>query len=414
MTKSLRFSEIAGRVAAPASKSMMQRAVAIASLADITHISGITPCDDYEASLRAAAGIGAQIERGIDSVKISARKNPVQDSIDCGEAGLTVRMFSPICALFDKEIALTGRGTLLKRTLTMIEEPLRALGARCATNSGFLPLRICGPLNGGRCEVDGSVSSQFLTGLLIALPLAKSDTAVVVRDLTSRPYIDMTLSIMKAFGIALTHDNYREFFVKGNSSYSAGEYTVEGDWSGASFLLAAGAIGGGVTVDNLLSDSPQADRAFLEVLDACGARVTINGHSIRVERGNLAPFSFDATDCPDLFPPVVALASHCPGESKISGVHRLRHKESDRAATLSAEFVKLGVAVRVEGDTMIVRGGGKIDRAAVDSCGDHRIAMACAVAAFGTNSVTINGAEAVGKSYPLFFEDFAALGAIVE
>lgn len=414
MTKSLHFSEIKGRISAPASKSMMQRAVAISVFAGSTYIRGITPCDDLDASLRAAQSLGAVVERQQHTVRIHAKRNPVLDSIDCGEAGLTVRMFTPICALFEKEITLNGRGSLLTRPLSMIELPLRQLGVRCDTTQGCLPIRVQGPLHGGMCEIDGSVSSQFLTGLLIALPLASGDTEISVKNLTSKPYIDMTLSIMKAFGVSVIHENYRLFHVKGNSVYTPREYEVEGDWSGAAFLLAAGAIGGSVVIDNLLSDSPQADRAFLEVLDACGASVHCSGQSVSVEHKNLFAFAFDATECPDLFPPIVALASHCKGVSEIKGVHRLRHKESDRAATLAGEFVKLGVRVTVKDDIMYVQRAKHVDEACVSSCGDHRIAMACAIAAFGSSSVSISDSEAVAKSYPGFFDDISRLGVAVQ
>jgi 3-phosphoshikimate 1-carboxyvinyltransferase len=275
----------------------------------------------------------------------------------------------------------------------------------------LLPLTVRGPIPGGTAEVDGSFSSQVLTGMLIAAPYALGDIKILVKNLSSRPYIDITLAVMKSFGVEVENRDYREFLVKSGQRYKPSTCRVEGDWSGAAFLLVAGAIAGSIMVENLDADSPQADRAIMDALKMAGTGITVSGNSVTVKRAGLKAFEFDATHCPDLFPPLVSLASHCRGVSKIRGAGRLLHKESNRAATLMEEFGKLGIRITCEGDLMEVEGG-KCTRGSVISHGDHRIAMACAVASLaGDGPVEIDDAEAVAKSYPGFFADLDTLTA---
>lgn len=355
---------------------------------------------------RSASGTGQGVDEGLVVWGSLQRPDGV---LDCGEAGLSVRMFSAVASLFDSPVTLTGRGSLLKRPMVVIEESLRALGVECTTVNGCLPVTVRGPLPGGKAVIDGSFSSQVLTGILIASPYAASDVTLQVKDLKSRPYIDMTLRVMAAFGVEVGNRGYSEFLIRHGQRYLPREYRVEGDWSGAAFLLVAGATGGSVTVENLDTASPQADRAIVDALGMAGANVACGASEVTVSRGNLKAFEFDATDCPDLFPPLVSLAACCEGTTSIRGAGRLLHKESNRAATLSREFAKLGVEVEVTGDIMRIKGGGCIG-GTVESHGDHRIAMACAVAAVAAKGeVMIEDAGAVAKSYPLFFEDLERL-----
>jgi 3-phosphoshikimate 1-carboxyvinyltransferase len=248
---------------------------------------------------------------------------------------------------------------------------------------------------------------------------AHADATIHVSNLKSKPYIDMTLSIMRAFGMAVPENrDYSSFTFKRGEEQAVTpavtRYTVEGDWSGAAFLLVAGAIAGPVTVKGLDPGSAQADRKIMDVLMQANAGIAIDAKGIVVHPSGCSAFEFDATDCPDLFPPLVALAAYCNGDSIIKGVDRLAHKESDRAATLAAEFGKMNVPVRVEGDTMTVTGGRGVKGAEVHSHGDHRIAMACAVAALGAEGETvISKAGAIRKSYPAFFHDLEKLGGSV-
>jgi 3-phosphoshikimate 1-carboxyvinyltransferase len=332
-------------------------------------------------------------------------------------------MFSPIAALFDHEIELCAEGTLEKRPVGMLEASLAELGAECRTASGFPPVVVRGPLLGGRAKVDGRTSSQFLTGLLVALPLAVSDSVLEVESLASRGYIDLTLDTMRAFGVDVERNSdFSLFRVPGSRRYRAADFTVEGDWSGAAFLLVAAAIAArgaamedALVVRGLNAGSSQPDRAILEALRLCGAVVEAGEDETRVARGRLEAFEFDATDCPDLFPPLVALAVACDGETRLGGAQRLRGKESDRAAVLCEEFGALGARIEVSGDLMSVRGvglgkGGSLPGGRVDSRGDHRIAMAAATAALAcAGAVEIVGAECVVKSWPDFFEDFGSI-----
>jgi len=265
-------------------------------------------------------------------------------------------------------------------------------------------------MKGGRIRTDASVSSQFLSGLLMALPLCEKRSTVTVSGLASAPYVRMTIDLLRFFGVRIDNDDrLEEFVIEGNQAYRPSVYAVEGDWSGASFFLVAGAIAGSVEVKGLRHASFQADRAIVGVLAAAGARVETGRDCISVETGDLKPFEFDASGSPDLFPPLVALASSCGGKSVIHGLGRLMYKESNRASALCREFNKLGIRVVAEGNTMEVYGG-DVQGALVDSHNDHRIAMACAVVGLrARGEVAISGSACVSKSYPAFFSDLEAV-----
>lgn len=407
MTKLIQPSRIFGSVDAPASKSMMQRAIAICLLAEGTSfLYGYTPNDDSEAAISIAEKLGAKVEIDGKNVEITGTLKPVEQNLNCGEAGLGIRMFTPVASLFDTAFTLDGGGSLRKRPVSMLEAPLSELGVDISSNEGYIPIKVKGPIKGGEANVDGSLSSQMLTGLLIALPMAKNDTKLNVHKLKSKPYIDMTIRIMEDFGVKVENCNYETFFVKADQKYTPRAYTIEGDWSGAAFLLVAGALGGEVTVNNLSKDSKQADVAILRAIADAGATVSYENNSITVVKNELNAFEFDATECPDLFPPLVALAAHCKGDTRIKGVSRLKHKESDRAAVLKNEFAKLGTTVLLDDDIMIVKGG-TLEGGKMHANNDHRIAMAGACAAIlAKKEVEIENPECISKSYPGFFDDF--------
>jgi len=304
--------------------------------------------------------------------------------------------------------------------MDFFDEILPELGVKIKSNDGKLPMTVQGPLVPANIEVDGSLSSQFLTGLLMAYSAAGAkDVSIKVKNLKSKPYIDLTLDVMKQFGMNVPENkNYKEFIFHSepthDSPLTTHQYTVEGDWSGGAFLLVAGAIAGSITVRGLDLSSKQADRKIMDALMSANAAIAMDEKGIQSHPGGLRGFEFDATDCPDLFPPLVALASYCEGETKIKGVRRLKHKESNRAVTLQDEFDLMGVKIDIQDDTMIIHGG-IVKGADVHSHHDHRIAMACAVAALGANSETvIDEAEAVKKSYPDFYEDLKSLNAEID
>lgn len=408
-------SEVKGSVKAPPSKSATIRAVTAALLADgVSDIINPSFCDDAAASLAIARALGGFSIRGKDRILMNGNRGFERaaarpDFIDCGESGLCVRMFPPIAALAGHDSVVGGSGSLNRRTVAMVES-LRSFGVTCTTSRGYPPVVIHGRLKGGAADIDGSVSSQFLTGLLMALPLCAESSEISVENLASRPYVEMTLAMAENFGIIIDRDAaMRHFHIAGGQRYHAASIAVEADWSGASFLLVAGAIAGSVCVEGLATDSCQADRAILSALDAAGAHCHIGEASVTVEKSGLKPFEFDAKDCPDLVPPLVALASHCPGKSTIHGTGRLAHKESDRAAALAREFGRMGITVNVEPDRIGIQGS-RPGGATVDSHRDHRIAMACAVAALQARGpVTITGPGCITKSYGGFFDDLESI-----
>lgn len=413
-------SVIKGSLTAPASKSVMQRACAAAFLREgETVIHNYGKSDDDKAALQIIQDAGALVDYIDDrSLKISSKgianfKGQVS-GIHCGESGLSIRMFTPLLALFSCPVTITGSGSLERRPMDFFDKVLPELGVRITSNNGHLPLQIQGPLIPQNLTIDGNMSSQFLTGLLFAYAAANAaNISITCLNLKSRPYIDLTLKVMEDFGMKVpAHKDYREFHFGEKPAYSAGipasGYTIESDWSSASFLLVAGAIAGYITVKGLDVFSTQADKKILEALQDCGCRMSIQMEQIEVGYHTLHPFHFDATDCPDLFPPLVALAAYCKGTSVIEGVERLYHKESNRALTLQEQFGKLGITITIQDDKMMINGGTGVRSATVHSCHDHRIAMACAIAALGAEgAVTIEDASAINKSYPDFYGHLA-------
>ena len=415
-------SPLKGNIQAPASKSSMQRACAAALLSrKETVIINPGYSNDDKAALRVIEDLGAQIELQTDgSLKIIGHQiNPSKGELNCGESGLGIRMFAPIIALSKKPVIISGKGSLLTRPMHFFDEIFPKLGVEIISDKGKLPMRIKGPLVPKNIEIDGSLSSQFLTGLLMAFAGAGArNVTIKVKDLKSKPYIDLTLAVMHQFGWRVENRDYREFYFPPHTNINPQEtsvsYVVEGDWSGGAFLLVAGAIAGKITVTGLDAGSTQADKAILEALKRCGAKMIAKDNQVEIGSSVLGSFHFDANDCPDLFPPLVALASYCNGVSTIKGVNRLKHKESDRALTLKMEFAKMGVEIKLQDDLMHITGNKNIHGALVHSNHDHRIAMACAVAALHAEGETIIvDADAVDKSYPDFFDHLKFLGASV-
>jgi 3-phosphoshikimate 1-carboxyvinyltransferase len=408
-------SHITGTVAAPPSKSLTQRAIAAGLLANGTTVIRYPSfCNDSLAAVRIAETLGAHVSTADGSITVQTGLRPVYPvTLNCGESGLALRMFTPIASLINPLVTVTGEGSLFGRPVNMITDALSQLGLTLVTNNGFLPMKLMGNIGGRKAQIDGSSGSQLLTGLLMALPLLNSDSEIEVENLKSKPYISLTLQLLSEFGISIENHDFKRFFIPGNQVYKAHEYTVEGDWSGAAFLLVAGAVAGSVTVSNLNLNSMQADREIMRALSDAGCRLTENATGLNSTRSELRAFTFDATDCPDLFPPLAALASSCKGVSRIKGVSRLANKESNRALAITEVLGAMKISARVKEDEMFIEGG-EVRGAVVSSHNDHRIAMMAAVMALGgRGEVTINGAEAVNKSFPGFFDVLARLGATV-
>ena len=414
MDTSVPRGRLEGRITPPCSKSYAQRALALSLLAEGTSVlRNIEFCDDTRSALKCIETLGAKVSR-IDDATLSVIGGfaPKDNVLHVGESGLATRLFTPIAALWDRPVVIEGCGTLLHRPMTMMIEPLRRLGVSVRDGGGYLPIEVCGRIRGGEITVDGSLSSQFITGLLLALPLADDDTTLRVKGAVSTPYIDMTVETARRFGCNILHNDYSEFFIEGRQRYTAADYDIEGDWSAAAMLLVAGAIAGEVTVDNISSLSKQADTAVCEALIHAGASLISEERSVTAAHRELRAFEFDATDAPDLFPALAALAAAAEGTSTIIGTSRLEHKESNRAETLREEYGKLGIEIDIDTENVMRVHGGKIRSAHTDSHGDHRIAMSLAVSALRSDGeVIISGAEAVAKSYPTFFEDLKNLRA---
>ncbi len=404
--------EVSGEINPPCSKSYAQRALAAALLSKGRSVLyNVDPCDDTLSAMRCIEALGAKVSLlDENTIEIHGGLNPQGDTLNIGESGLSTRLFTPLASLHNEPITITGRGSILKRPMEMMIDPLKQLGVKVESHEGYLPFTVCGTIKGGEVSVDGSLSSQFITGLLLSLPLAEQDTTMYVSKAVSIPYLDMTIECAKSFGVDISHNNYTEFFVEGSQSYTPTEYTIEGDWSAASALLVAGAVAGDVTLRNVSMLSKQADVAICTALVSAGAEVVSDENSVRVSRRELNAFEFDATQCPDLFPALVALAAACEGVSTIVGTSRLTHKESNRALTLQAEYAKVGIEVTLEGDNVMKVKGGEVHNTTVDSHNDHRIAMSMAVTALrGQGEMIISDAECVAKSYPNFFEDLESI-----
>ncbi|GAB4279608.1 MAG: 3-phosphoshikimate 1-carboxyvinyltransferase [Marinilabiliales bacterium] len=408
-------SYLKGKINAPSSKSYTQRAIAIAALAKgKSVILNPSLCDDSLAAISIARNIGAEISIENNSLKINGSINLGSNIWDCNESGLCLRMFAPVAALFDKEIKLSGNGSLLSRPVDMIEKSLSQAGVEIYSNKGLPPLKIKGPIKNHTIITESSTSSQFLTGLLIALPFLNGEYKIISKKIVSKPYIDMTLETIKNFGVIIKNNNYQEFIINNHQSYKPAKFNIEGDWSNAAYFMVAGAINGEINISGLKINSLQGDKKILDVLINAGADIKVDVDGIFIRKSNLKCFNFNAIDYPDLFPPLVVLAGYCNGISEIKGVSRLINKESNRAEVLKNEFSKIGYKIEIKDNSMFIKGG-SIKGGSINPNNDHRIAMAAAIAALKAEKpVTIENPGCVAKSYPGFFKDFSNLGLIIK
>ena len=410
MEKTIHPSQVSGEVRPPCSKSYAQRALAAALLSDgETTLSNIELCDDTRYAMNVITGLGASVRQtGPTEYVIRGGLAPITDTINTGESGLATRLFTPIAALCDRRMTITGTGTMLRRPIGMMIDPLRNLGVQVRSN-GYLPITVQGPLRGGETDVEAFVSSQFLTGLLMSLPLAEGDTILHVEQPNSLPYLAVTVDLASKFRIRMEHNGFREFFIPGGQHYHPAKLHIEGAWSSAAFMLVAGAIAGEVTAKRMNTLSLQADLAIIQALTKAGAVIITTPDEITVRKRELTGFDFDATQRPDLFPILAVLGANCEGTTHIRGMNRLVYKESNRAEAIVSEYTKLGMDVALEDDVMTVRGG-SLSGGTIDSCNDHRIAMAAAIAALAASGpVTITNAQAVTKSYPRFWDDLDSI-----
>lgn len=414
---------LTGTVKAPPSKSFAHRAVLAAFLSgEECKISNVKLSDDISATLSCIKALGAEYtydekKSSVTILKSQGQLTQKKLRLDCGESGSTIRFLIPIAMCFCSNLEFTGKGRLMERPMTPFFKIFDEKGISYSLKNGVLSVK--GVLQAGDFIIDGSVSSQFITGLLYALPLLDGDSRIIIDGaLTSKGYIDITLDVLKKYGIKIKNENYEAFIIKGNQKYKPRSYTVEGDFSQAAFFLTAGAIGCNVTVSGLREDSLQGDKKILDVIRSTGAVVEKCSPSKyrAISSSDMHGVTVDADEIPDLVPILAVLFAFCKGESRIINAGRLRIKESDRLSAICTELEKLGADITEGEDYLIIRGKQVLNGAQVSSHNDHRIAMATAIAACrAEGDVTIDGAgKSVKKSYPNFFEDYKKLGGNVE
>ena len=408
--------ELKGFIRVPPSKSYTHRCIIAASLSKgKSRIFSPLFSDDTLATIKACSSLGISIEQMEDRLEILGSSELIapKDEVDCGESASTIRFLAPIAALAKGETVLTGSPGLRRRPVGPLVSALEQLGVRCKSNRGFPPIIVFGGgIRGGNTSLVGDVSSQFVTGLLFACPLAENNTQILLTtSLESKPYVELTLDIIKKHGIHVdVSGDFRKFEVPGRQEYRPHDHTIPGDFSSAAFLLAAAAITGShIRVENLSLNQP--DSEIVEILGRMRINVKVRDGSIEVFRGELKGVIIDAKDTPDLVPVCAVLACFSKGTTKIYGAKRLRIKETDRLAALLSELRKMGAKIVENLDGLTIEGLCDLKGTTVNSHNDHRIAMACAIAALKARGKTeILRAECVSKSYPNFFNDLTKLG----
>ena len=382
-----------GEVVIPPSKSAAHRALICSFLAGGGTVKPIIPSKDMQATV----GVIEALKDG-------------ESTLDCIESGSTVRFMIPVAAALGRNVTFTGQGSLLDRTIGEYLELLPAHNVSVKSD-GKLPMEISGQLENGSYEVSGDVSSQYITGLLLALPNLEGDSAVILKTpLQSKPYVDMTVKVMSDYGVVVKETDFG-YLIHGSQTFKKLNYTVEGDWSHSAFFLVAGTIGGDVTVSGLDMNTTQGDKAILDVLKSFGAEVELNDNSVRCVKSKLNGTDIDATDIPDLVPIIAVLAAFSDGQTVIKGAQRLRFKESDRIESVVENLRHIGADVTETEDGMIINGGARLHSAKLKGYNDHRIVMAFSVAALFLDGETeIDDAMSINKSYPSFFEDYNRIG----
>ena len=407
-----------GVLAAPPSKSMAHRAVLCAALADgESRLTGLAHSQDIDATLAAAAALGAQVEAGEGWARIAGAA-PLQAPaapVDCCESGSTLRFLIPLAALTGRPVAFTGRGRLMQRPQSVYQELFASQGLRFEQEGDTLT--VAGPLRPGCFSLAGDVSSQFISGLLFALPLLDGDSRLRLKPpVESRSYIEMTRASQSRFGVSSAWLDEYTLAVPGGQAYRPRDMAIEGDWSQAAFPAALGALAGDVTVTGLEPGTLQGDAVILDILRRCGGRAEAVPGGVRFQKSALHGTKIDLADCPDLGPILMALGLLCEGETVITNAGRLRLKESDRIAAMEQELRKLGGRIESDGGTVTIR------RSALHAPAgplwghnDHRVVMSLTVLAAAAGlPVQIDGVEAVAKSWPGFFAAVRQLGVEVQ
>lgn len=408
-------SYLQGKVRIPSSKSLSHRAVIAAGLCEgISYIRNVTMSEDIEATCEVMKNLGVSIIQHGDRLEIKGGKHVelLQPDLNCGESGSTLRFIIPISMLAEKMVTFHGKGRLVERPLTPYFEIFETEKIKYTTQAGSLPLTVEGGLKAGDFHLRGDISSQFITGLLFTLPLLPGDSTIhITTELESKGYVNLTLDILKQFGIHVENDKYKSFFIPGNQQYFAKDYTVEGDFSQAAFFAVASALGSQVTCIGLPENSLQGDRVILDILQSMNAKVTWEENGVNVASAELKGTVIDASQCPDLVPILAVLGSLAEGTTEIIHAERVRLKESDRLKAITEELNKIGAEVYERADGLLIKGKKQLKGGVVEGWNDHRIVMALAIASTRCSEpLIIRGSSAINKSYPAFLKDFISIG----
>jgi len=415
MNVKIRKSEIDGRIAAPPSKSYTHRALVCSALAlGVSKIHAPLISDDTESTRRLLGEFGVEISGDLEQwlVKGGELRKP-RSELFCAESGTTLRFMTALCALLEGESKLTAGPTLSRRPNGPLLDGLRQLAVTSVSADGFPPITIMGTgeIRGGEVTLRGDISSQFVSAILIIAPLADGNVSIrLTTPLESKPYVSMTTHTQQKYGVDVdTSDDMREFHIE-KQSYRPTDFAVEGDWSSASYLLAAGALAGRLSVEGLNEGSLQSDASIVGILGEMGAHVVCSGSEIAAEMSGLSAVDVNLSDCPDLFPVVAALCAVAEGRSILRGIGRLRYKESDRAGAMIDGLRAMGIEAKPQRDSIVIVGGAP-KGCAIDPRNDHRNAMAFAILGLvAEGETTILNAECVSKSYPEFWNAMRSSG----
>jgi 3-phosphoshikimate 1-carboxyvinyltransferase len=406
-------SHLKGTVNAPPSKSYTIRALICAALADgESHIFNPLVCDDTSAVVGVLTALTSRIDKDNAGWAVTARQFPYRSGdLFCGDSAATLRFLSAVCTAIPGEFRLTAGTSLARRPVGDLVASLRQLGAECEDTNGYPPVKIRGnTLKGGKTCLTGNISSQYVSALLLAAPLAPNKVTLTLDSIPeSRPYIEMTLECMRRFGIQVSADDELTQFEVLPQRYHPAEYTVEGDWSSASYFLSLGATIGEVTIKGLDLLSRQGDKVILDIMQKMGADISCGKDIITVSRSKLRALQVDVSDCIDLLPTLAVSAAAAEGRSELTGIKRARLKESDRVVAICDGLTQLRVPVTVTENSMIITGR-QPESATIDAHNDHRIAMAFSIPGTMTGNIIIRGAECVTKTFPGFWNALHDIG----
>ncbi|MCH4889984.1 3-phosphoshikimate 1-carboxyvinyltransferase [Acidaminobacter sp. JC074] len=403
-----------GEIQIPPSKSLSHRAIIASGLSKGGRVDNLIQSQDIIATTQCMSQLGASfVKEGHDYI-VKGADFPLACSnnvFDCHESGSTLRFMIPIAMLSGEEVSFEGKGKLVTRPLDPFYDIFDKQGISYK-HDGCLPLTVKGAIKPGQFEIPGDISSQFITGLLYTLPLLNGDSQIkVTSDLESKGYIDLTIDVLRAFGIEIGNDKYETFTIKGNQTYTGRDYRVEGDFSQIAFWLVAGLLNGDIKCLDMNPDSSQGDKEVLDIIQRMGGKLTMGSDFISVEKSPTKATVIDASQCPDIIPVLTVLAAVTPGTTEVINAKRLRIKECDRLNAIATELNKLGADVEELEEGLIIKGKSSLKGGRVKGWNDHRIVMSMAVASLACREdVYIEGCEAINKSYPHFFEHFKTLG----